>query len=159
VLLAAGRFRTVALTALQAGKRLAQRSGWTLSNLALQRILYLAHMVHLGRYRTPLVAEAFEAWDYGPVVPVLYDRVKGFGASAVRNVFNTVADPQEGSTEVKVLDEALDRLGRAPAAQLVAMTQREGGAWASSYQPSGGGERQIPREAVLHEYRSRFSGK
>jgi uncharacterized phage-associated protein len=147
----------MAVTALQAGKRVAQRSGWTLPNLALQKILYLAHMVHLGRYRTPLIAEPFEAWYHGPVVPSLYHHVKAFGASAVQNVFNAVPDPDEGSSEAKVLDEALERLGRVSPVQLVAMTQRDGGAWASSYEPGRDG-RQIPREAVLGEYRSRFSG-
>mgnify|MGYP006283548483 CR=1 FL=1 len=75
------------VSVLSAAKRLAARSGWTLSNLELQKILYLAHMVHLGRTDgAPLVHGLFEAWDYGPVHPDLYHRVKIFGSSPVKNI-------------------------------------------------------------------------
>ena len=60
----------MAVSALSAGKRLGKHSGWTLSNLAMQKLLYIAHMYHLGMYdATPLVTGHFEAWDYGPVHP------------------------------------------------------------------------------------------
>ncbi|RWO77206.1 type II toxin-antitoxin system antitoxin SocA domain-containing protein [Mesorhizobium sp.] len=64
------------LHVLSAAKHLAKQSGWSLSNLELQKILYLAHMFYLGRTGEPLVSGHFEAWDYGPVHPDLYHRVK-----------------------------------------------------------------------------------
>lgn len=36
------------VSVLAAAKRLAQRSNWSLSNLELQNILYLAHMFYMG---------------------------------------------------------------------------------------------------------------
>ena len=50
---------------LQAAKYMADRSGWNLSNLELQKILYIAHMFHLGRHSTALVRGEFQAWDLG----------------------------------------------------------------------------------------------
>ena len=44
---------------LQAAKFAAGRSGWTLSNLALQKIIYVAHMLHLGTHGRPLVKGGF----------------------------------------------------------------------------------------------------
>ncbi|WP_158922985.1 type II toxin-antitoxin system antitoxin SocA domain-containing protein [Acidisphaera sp. S103] len=58
-----------------------------LSNLALQKVLYIAHMVHLGRCKDPLVDERFQAWDYGPVLPSLYRPVRMFGSEPVRDIF------------------------------------------------------------------------
>jgi len=36
------------VSASAAAKRMCERSGWTLSNLELQKLLYIAHMFHLG---------------------------------------------------------------------------------------------------------------
>ena len=71
-------------------KTFAELSGWTLSNLELNKLCYLAHMIKLGKTdgKEGLVKDAFEAWDYGPVSPALYHRAKSFGSSAVRNVFH-----------------------------------------------------------------------
>ncbi len=47
-----------------------------ISNLALQKLLYLAHGHFLIRTGTPLVQGAFEAWTYGPVHPAVYQAFK-----------------------------------------------------------------------------------
>ena len=124
------------VSVLSAAKRLAARSGWTLSNLELQKILYLAHMVHLGRTDgAPLVHGLFEAWDYGPVHPDLYHRVKIFGSSPVKNIFQSYADLPE-SLEREIIDEAYVKLGKLGSGQLVHITHRPGGAWETNYQPN-----------------------
>jgi hypothetical protein len=52
-------------------------SGWSLTNLKLQKILYIARMVFVGRTKDQLlIDEAFKAWDFGPVLPSLYHRVR-----------------------------------------------------------------------------------
>lgn len=134
-----------------AAKRLAKRSGWTLSNLELQKILYLAHMFHMGRTGEPLVYGQFEAWDYGPVHPDLYHRVKVFGSDPVEDIFFDAEEPSEGSAERSILDEAYDNLGKAGAGRLVNATHRPGGAWDVNYIP---GQRHcvIPNEDILSEY-------
>ena len=141
------------VSAVAAAKRLAERSGWALSNLELQKILYLAHMFHMGRNDgRPLVSGNFQAWDYGPVHPTLYHHVKVFGASPVANLFRGVPDVQEGTTEAQILDEALDELASATPGRLVAVTHRKGGAWERNYVP-GGRNIVIPNEDILREYR------
>ena len=49
------------------------------TNLALQKLLYLSHMVHSGRGRGLLASNHFQAWDYGPVEPQLYHKLKAYG--------------------------------------------------------------------------------
>lgn len=44
----------------------------SLTNLALQKLLYFAHAIFLVKTRQPLVSGYFEAWQYGPVHPVVY---------------------------------------------------------------------------------------
>jgi len=137
---------------LSAARRLASRSGWKLSNLELQKILYLAHMFHLGRTGgEPLVRGNFEAWDYGPVHPDLYHRVKIFGSDAVGDIFHGVPEMVAGA-ERDIVDEAHDTLSNAGPGRLVNATHRRGGAWDKHYVP---GLRRciIPNDDILTEYR------
>jgi len=48
----------------------ADRRGWKITNLALQKLLYFAHGIHLTKTKEPLVSGYFEAWQYGPVQPI-----------------------------------------------------------------------------------------
>jgi len=137
---------------LSAARRLASRSGWTLSNLELQKLLYLAHMFYLGRtHGDPLVPGRFEAWDYGPVHPDLYHKAKIFGSDPVEDIFHANAELPPGP-ERDILDEAYDSLGHAGPGQLVNATHRPGGAWDKNYLP---GVRHciIPNDDILAEYR------
>jgi uncharacterized phage-associated protein len=140
------------VSVFSAAKWLARRSGWTKSNLELQKILYLAHMFFLGRTDgTPLVNGHFEAWEYGPVHPELYREIRIFGSEPVKNVFHGVPDLEEGM-ERAILDEAHEALGSVRASQLVHATHRKDGAWYRNYVP---GQRHciIPNSDILDEYR------
>lgn len=140
------------IAVLSAAKRLAERSNWSLTNLELQKILYLAHMFHLGRTDgEPLVNGHFEAWDYGPVHPELYRAARIFGRSPVKDIFAGCADIEPGSQSA-ILDEAYDSLGHAGASRLVNATHRKGGAWYNNYVP-GERHRIIPNDEILAEYR------
>jgi len=141
----------MAVNILAAAKRVAERSGWSLSNLELQKILYLAHMFHLGRTGEPLVYGNFEAWDYGPVHPTLYHHAKMFGSSPVENIFHSVPAIPDGP-EAEILDEATQGLSGASPGRLVAATHRIGGAWEKNYVP---GTRNviIPNADILGEYK------
>lgn len=141
---------------LSAAKHLAKLSGWTLSNLELQKIVYLAHMFHLGRTGEPLVHGHFEAWDYGPVHPDLYHRLKVYGADPVQDIFYGVGDLLPGD-EKSILDEAYRDLGKLGPGRLVNATHRKGGAWANNYIP-GFRQRVIPNNEILAEYQALENG-
>jgi len=47
----------MAVHVLDAANHLCKRSGWTLTQIELQKLLYIAHMIHLGTYPSPLSAE------------------------------------------------------------------------------------------------------
>ncbi len=138
-----------------AAKRLGERSGWSLSNLELQKILYIAHMFHIGQTKEPLVTGYFEAWDYGPVHPKLYHRVKIFGSSPVENIFHS-APEIESEEDAETLDSAVEQFGNARSGKLVAITHWDGGAWAKYHIP---GERGvvIPNEAIYQEFLDRLN--
>jgi len=147
----------VTTSVFTAARKLCERSGWSISNLELQKLLYIAHMLHLGRHKAPLVSGHFEAWDYGPVHPKLYHHVKVFGSSPVKDVFHAFPSEIDDSA-ANDLDETVDRLAGAPPGTLVAITHREGGAWEKHYVP-GMRNIAIPDADILQEYMDRISGK
>lgn len=146
------------VSALSAAKTLCEMRDWSLSNMALQKVLYLAHMVRLGESDgTPLIDSEFEAWDYGPVVPELYRRAKPFGSGAIRNVFHWIDNVPEGTLDYRALKEASDGTSALTPGQLVTMTHWSQGAWAKHYWPGARGV-VIPNSDILDEYRARTAG-
>ena len=143
----------MAVSALSAARTVCEMRGWRVSNLELQKILYLAHMFHLGRTGQPLISENFEAWDYGPVVPKLYHRAKGFGSGHVKNVFHWISDVPNELTAYDVLEEVTDATNDLSPGRLVALTHSDSGAWAQYYRPGARGI-VIPNPAILAEYHS-----
>lgn len=136
---------------LSAARHLAEISGWTLSNLQLQKMLYIAHMRHLGQTGSPLVKGHFEAWDYGPVHRDVYNVVRMFGADPVKDVFHNVRSLKDGSTERDIIESSYQRLKHVSPGGLVNATHKKSGAWYANYRPGVRGI-VIPNEDVLSEY-------
>lgn len=55
------------------------RTGRPVTNLALQKLLYFAHAIFLAERKEPLISGYFEAWQYGPVHPTVYQSFKSAG--------------------------------------------------------------------------------
>ncbi len=126
------------ISVFDAAKRLCQESNWAISNLELQKLLYIAHMLHLGEHGEPLIHEYFEAWNYGPVQPSLYHHAKVFGSSPVKNIFHSAEDIPP-STESTLLDQVVAQFSHRTAAWLVAVTHWQKGAWANNYKSGAKG--------------------
>lgn len=146
--------KVMAISPNAAAQFICQQSGWTATQLKLQKILYLAHMVHLGRGNGPLVTGHFEAWDYGPVHPNLYQKVKAFGAKPIPNIFWNTEPLSE--QEAATLAEACDNLLPLSSGQLVQNTHWKNGAWAKNY-VQGLRNIVIPEADIVEEYQSRMA--
>ena len=145
----------MAVSADSAAKTICALRDWSVSNLEVQKILYMAHMYHMGVHDgAPLIHEHFEAWNYGPVIPELYHRMKAFGSGPVQNVFHWVDLVPMGTPEFVTLNDVIEGTKNLRTSQLVANTHWTGGAWANTYQPNVTGLR-IPNGAIWNEYRAR----
>ena len=142
---------------LTAAKELCRVSDWSLSNLAIHKILYLAHMIYMGRNNGELlIDDAFQAWDYGPVLPTVYHNAKVFGDKPVKNIFHRVPSIKEGSPQQEIILEAYENLCELSPGELVSITHWPEGAWARSYK-SGRKNVVIPDEDILREYNERLT--
>ena len=139
--------------ALSAAKRLGEVSGWSLTNLHIQKLLYLAHMVYMGESEgEPLVTGHFEAWAFGPVHPPVYHAAKVCAdRPVIPSVFHSSSDLDEDDDPAKYLDRIYDEV---PLERLVRITHWEQGAWYKHYHPHIRGI-VIPNSDILEEYRKR----
>lgn len=75
-----------------------------ISNLKLQKLVYLAHGLYIANHNQSLLNEKIECWPYGPVISVLYHKFKMYGMTDIPLAAVT-HDLPEFKPEVK---EALD---------------------------------------------------
>ena len=142
----------MAASIMQVARTLGQISGWSLSNLEIQKIAYIAEMLHLGRNGDPLTNDQWQAWAYGPVEPELYHKAKVYGTSPVKDIFHAVP-LMPGSTKYKAVEDAYKLMKNLTPGQMVAVTHKAGGAWAQRYRAGMKGL-VISKSAIASEYGS-----
>ena len=136
-----------------AAKTLGECCGWHISNLTMQKLLYLANLDYMGKNGERLIASPFEAWDYGPVQSSLYYKLRRFGARDVHDVFfnEECLTPDDDEKEFDVLNR-MSKLRHVKPGVLVRFTHSDGGGWAKVYEP-GVRSRTIPDQSIMEEYK------
>ena len=132
-----------------------KKSGWTVSNLQLQKLMYLAQMIYMGRTGGKrLFKGSFQAWDYGPVETNLYHKAKVYGSGPIRSKFSEGLTFKEDDPRREVMDDICNRFLKFSAGDLVDITHWDGGAWAKNYVPRARNI-MIPDSDILDEYKNR----
>lgn len=144
----------MALTAMQAARKVCEHGSWKITNLGLQKILYISQMLFMGENGgSRMIDTSFEAWDYGPVTPTVYRRVRIYGADPIQDIFFNEPRPNDGLREAYLHNACTFLVGKKPA-ELVAITHWKDGAWAKNYKPGIHGI-VIPDGDIVDEYRRR----
>jgi len=107
-------------------------------------------MVYLAKNKNPLLDRHFEASMYGPVIHVLFHKLKIFGAAPVANIFRQYFD-LENPNHKNIISEVYDELGAQSAVILVAITHRTGSGWDKHYDKGTFGCI-ITEQSILAEY-------
>ena len=94
--------------------------GDTISNLKLQKMLYYMQGFHLAFFGTPLFEEEIKAWQYGPVVPSVYEEYKRYESKAIDLPEGPVIELTED--EEAVFDNVYDEYNQFSAVALMKMT-------------------------------------
>lgn len=123
--------------------------GDPISNLQLQKILYFVQERWISKNGLPLFDDQFEAWQYGPVVPSVYQAYSIFGRRPIfqeaRYVSNGLLNPV-GREIVKLdedtaaaVDEVTDCYSGMSPWELVDIAHKKDGPWYDAYHDSGRG--------------------
>jgi uncharacterized phage-associated protein len=145
-------------------------SGRPLTQMQLQKLVYLAHGWSLAIFDRPLTSEKVQAWDFGPVYNSLYQALKRYGAQPVSTLITFAdANPYDscGGSPVRatldkkqasLLDKVWDVYGRYEAFQLSALTHEPGTPWTEIYTASGKSA-PIPDELIRRYFVSLATNK
>lgn len=151
------------ISCLQGGQAIAQLSGWTKTNLEIQKILYFANMLYIGEngVEAPLIENKFLTWRFGPAVEKLYDLIKEHGNKRIpSSAFNGIerimsedGNPIEGyEKEVEITKRAYGRFSKYSPYELVKISHWSKGAWKRS---KDRGLKEIDNGLVLDEFNAR----
>ena len=115
-----------------------------ISNLQLQKILYYIQKAFLDRGDRAF-SDNIEAWQFGPVVPNVYDHYCGYGAMPIS--FSSIK--YDVAKEDKQLIDSIVESKRVLAPwDLVEETHKKGGAWDKTYKNGSGSHEVIPTELI-----------
>lgn len=128
----------------------AVRDGRPLSIMSLLKLTYIAHGWHLEMQDAPLFDNRIEAWQYGPVIPDVYNTFRRQGIDVkepVRSVPTCTFDPEDES----LLEQVWTIYGKLPAFKLSDLTHVSGGPWDIATQ-TGGYYAPIPNDLIKQHY-------
>lgn len=125
-----------------------------ISNLKLQKILYLIQAYFLIVEKQACFSDAIEAWDFGPVVPAVYHAYKQYGAGNIprissyvdfddQNIWNTRRIPyQKGilsQADRSLMRDVVDMFKDYSASDLVTLTHNQS-PWINAYRKHANNE-------------------
>ena len=137
---------------VDAARIVCELSNWKITNLRLQKILYIAQMVYAGRNKTPLITnEKFEAWDYGTVLPELFRLANFFVNKPIKSIYASFSD-EPYTEEREFLSEIYNHYKQFTCPQLISITHSKNGGWAKNYEV--GLNKIIPFKDIIQEYKT-----
>lgn len=140
------------LSVFDVAKTVCDLSGWNLTHLKLQKILYILQMFHIGKYKNPLFSSEFEAWNYGPVEPRLYKRLLGAGAENLDKLIFVFDDfiPKDNA-KYPFINELANKLLKKSSSFLINYTHDDRSAWVRVFK-HGKKHLKISNEEIKAEY-------
>ena len=129
----------------------ASAMGRVLTPMQVLKLVYISHGWMLGLLDQPLVAEAIEAWRYGPVVRSIYRRYRKYRGSPIADQ----GAPHDGRLHPQqrdLIDQVLNGYGQYSGIELSRLTHQPDTPWAIAWQS---GMSIIPNELIRDHYRRR----
>lgn len=108
----------------------------TISNLKLQKILYFVQAEFLVSKNRPCFVERIEAWNFGPVVPEVYQQYKIFGSANIPVIGRRVNSVSISREDKNLINGIVDECSRYSASSLVDITHHQK-PWIEAYSKPG----------------------
>ena len=143
--------------------RLADAEGRTLTQMQLQKLVYIAHGWNLAINGAPLTVDEPQAWDYGPVYPELWKALRSYGREPVERLIkyrdympfassDKVAEAELEDHERALIERVYSDYGKFPAFKLSALTHRDGTPWTQVYDDGAGKFDEIPADKIREHF-------
>ena len=129
---------------------LAAKKSQKLTNMQLQKLVFLANGLSLALLSRPLTYHNIHAWQWGPVLPQLYKRFSAYGSSPVVNPADCEEIIPESSEESEVISSVWNSFGHLSGPKLSALTHEAGSPWDTIWKSDQYGI--IPNELIEDYY-------
>lgn len=124
-----------------------------ITNLKLQKIVYLAQAASLAINGKPLFNDEIQAWMYGPVIPSVYNHYHSYKDRKIDKPDKTV---NIDTKTTELLESVWELFGGYSASQLVTITHGHS-PWIDTFRNGQGARQVIPQEKMRLFYRNIFS--
>jgi len=121
-----------------------------LTPMQLLKLVYIAHGWTLGLLGRPLIRDDVEAWQYGPVIPRLYNAVRQFKSHPVQGTIKASQEQIMGP-EDSIIRQVYEIYGARSGPALSRLTHQSGSPWATVYQRGEYGT-VIPNDLIEDHY-------
>ena len=131
---------------------LAEGAGSPLTPMQVQKLVYLAHAWMLALYDRPLINEPFEAWKYGPVLPMLYHCLSHYRGDPITGYSLPLHSEDERAfddAEKSIITQVFQKYGHLSGPRLSALTHQPGSPW---HQADGRRDRYISNDVIKKYY-------
>ena len=152
-------------SALLVADYLLAHSCGNLTPLHVIKLTYFCHGYTLAVDDRPLVADRVEAWPYGPVYPILYNYMRGYGDRPVERlpycgtgIFDTDIEDRKMFLKrvlenTRIPDGVLRTFGDLSGSELIDLTHKAGSPWDQCYVE---GTRRIIPDSITRAYFKRI---
>ena len=97
-----------------------------ITHMEVQKLMFFAHGWMLGQYGRPLHYHQWEAWKYGPVLPVVYHNLSYFRARPINEIIRFADAFDFDEEEQGVIDLIYDGFRPLGASRLSRLTHAKG---------------------------------
>ena len=108
---------------------LAEKDGKKLTNMQLQKLVFLANGFSLALLNQPLTYHNIHAWQWGPVLPQLYKRFSKYGSGKIDGSAACDEEVPDSGDENEIITSVWANFGNMTGPQLSALTHEPNSPW------------------------------
>lgn len=114
--------------------RLTRQQGKQLTNMQLQKLVFLAQGYALAVQGNPIHNHDTRAWQWGPVIPKLYKSLQKFGSNVVTEDLKAEDVIDDNSDEARIIKAVLEAYGDRSGSELLAITHQANTPWSKTWE-------------------------
>lgn len=127
----------------------AELKGISITNLQLQKLVYIANGYMLGWKNKNLCNQPMEAWEYGPVVGDVYHVFKCYGKNPIPVNSNMVTELDKDEEAEYIISGVIEHYGNKSAPELVSLTHQKDTPWYITWGKLHNKEKSVPIDEKL----------
>lgn len=138
--------------------RLAKRDKRSLTNMQLQKLVYIANGYHLAiENGEPLYYHDTKAWRFGPVIVQLYKKLKKYGSDVVSDLVEADDKIDDNSEQSGLIEAVWENYGDKSGPHLSNITHKPGTPWDIVWNELGLEWKDIPPALIQKHYEGLIS--